>query len=515
MKATTLPATWAEVIERNASLYPDSTAFRQGGESLTFGAFDRRVNQLVNALHGAGLKKGGVVGVIGWNSLNYALLFGAAMKGGFILSPMNPRLTPSEVGPLTSYSTARVLFASGEWEKEALNLGPGTAVSLEKKSALLPTLDEFIAPHSREERGIEVTPEDPFALFYTSGTTGAPKGALYTHGRNLHHTRTRAKLAGIVPDSSHVMILPLFHIGGYSHFWTFFNEGAPNILAEGKVFDAAGTLELITASRATDLHIVPSHLGALLAAAEGNTYDLGSLRCIWYAASPMPATLLKKGMTRFGPIFRQGYGQTETGPDIASLSDRDHDVLHLPEEAQTILSSCGRPVPDVEVKITGAEGQTLGCGEVGEITVKSPTVMTGYWNLPEITAQTVVDGWVHTGDLGRFDKNGYLYLVGRKKDMIITGGENVYPLEIEELLHAHPAIAEAAVIGLPDPRWIEKVHAVVVLKRGQNPDPAQLSDYLRTRLAPFKVPKPIEIVSELPKNPQGKTLKRQLIEERR
>jgi acyl-CoA synthetase (AMP-forming)/AMP-acid ligase II len=231
---------------------------------------------------------------------------------------------------------------------------------------------------------------------------------------------------------------------------------------------------------------------------------------MFYAASPMPLEILKRGMEKWGPIFMQFYGATEDGPNVTMLSKKQHGVVHQESEKQGILRSAGFPHIGVHVRILNDYNEDVEPGVVGEITVKSKAVMKEWWKKPEDTDQTIVDGWVHTGDMGRYDDQGYIYIVDRKKDMIVSGGENIFPREVEEVLYTHPAVLEAAVVGIPDPYWVEKVHAIVVLKQGVRAGKEGIIEHCKARLAHFKAPKSIEFIDELPKNPAGKILKRQL-----
>jgi acyl-CoA synthetase (AMP-forming)/AMP-acid ligase II len=277
-------------------------------------------------------------------------------------------------------------------------------------------------------------------------------------------------------------------------------------------FDPRATLQAIQDERATDIHIVPTQLVTMLAIPDVDQYDLGSLKRMWYAASPMPTELLKKGIERFGSIFMQGYGQSESGPDITFLPKKSHQVLDKSPEEQKVLASCGRPCLGVHARIVDENDNDVKSYTVGEIIVQGKTVMVEYWHKPDETRNVMRDGWLHTGDMGYYDPQGYIYIVDRKKDMIITGGENVYPREIEEVLYRHPAVAEAAVIGVPDELWIERVHAVIFLKEGRQVTGDEIIEFCKNHLARYKAPKSVEFVESLPKNPQGKILKRELRE---
>ncbi len=510
--------TCADMIYRNALLYPDREAFAWKGARVTFAEYNRRVNRLVRALDAAGLVKGDVVGTFCWNRIEVADAYGAAMKGGFVVAPFNARLQSEEIVSVIRDSGATVLLVDPECAavlEPVRNQLPQIrhCLSVGGEVPGLPDYDAWTAPHPAEEPDVRVGENDPYLIIYTSGTTGTPKGALYTQRQRLENTRVQVFSLDIRPTDRNLLILPLFHIAA-SVVWTFFYAGATTILSSMRSFSPEETLREIAAERATFIHIVPTQLVGFLASAELQRHDLGSLRSIFYAASPMPVELLRRGMEAFGPIFMQAYGQSESGPDITFLSRSDHQVLDGPPERQRVLASAGRPRPGAHLRIVDTEGRDVGQGEVGEIIVKSKAVMAGYWRKPEETAATLVDGWLHTGDMGYGDEDGYVYIVDRKKDMIISGGENVYPREVEEVLYRHPSVEEAAVIGLPDPRWIERVHAIVVLRPGEAATAEEIRSFCKQHLAGYKVPKSVEITASLPKNATGKILKKTLREAR-
>lgn len=372
--------------------------------------------------------------------------------------------------------------------------------------------DDLLAAHPEEEPDVLVKEEDPVFLFYTSGTTGVPRGALYTHGRGMDDTRRFAIALNLEQGDLQIQIMPLFHVGGTKNLWGYYFVGATNVIMPQISFDPQATLKAVQDEKATDIHIVPTHLAAFLSLADVEAYDLSSLKRMFYAASPMPVELLRRGMEKWGSIFIQFYGATEDGPNVTMLSKRQHNVLDRPPDEQKALSSAGFPHIGVHVRIVDKNDQDVEPGEVGELIVRSKGVMQEWWRRPEETRKTIVDGWVHTGDLGRYDEKGYIYIVDRKKDMIVSGGENVYPREIEEVLYRHPSVQEAAVFGIPDPYWVEKVHAVVVLKKGATLTEQELIDFCKERLARFKAPKSVEFAASLPKSPAGKILKREMRE---
>jgi len=508
--------TFTDIIYRNALLHSEEEAFICGPQRITFAQFNARVNSLIHALWSSTVKKGDVIGILSWNCLEYVDVYGAAMKGGFIASPFNPRLHGEELEYLINYSEANTLF-----------IGPELVETVKRLRSRLPKVKEYIsfgdsdsdmvshhellATHPSDEPDMNVSKDDPFIIFYTSGTTGVPRGALYTHHRKLDNTRIKALEMGAKPGDRHIMVLPFFHIGGDSHVWPFFLVGGCNVIMPQKAFDPVAVLQAIQNEKATDIQIVPTQLNAMLSRQDLKEYDLSSLNRIYYAASPMPVELLRHGLEIFGPIFSQGYGQTESGPQITSLPRKAHQVLDRPAEEQKVLSSCGQPSLGVHVRVVDEKNNDVEPGVVGEIITQSDSIMVEYWHRPEETSEVIVDGWLHTGDLGYYDEKGFIYIVDRKKDMIVTGGENVYSREVEDVLYMHPAVSEVAVVGIPDPVWVERVHAVVALRAGATATENEIIAFCKEHVASYKAPKSVEFLDSLPKNPQGKILKRKLM----
>ena len=509
--------TFGDVIYRNALLHSEKEAFIYKSERITFAEFNARVNSLIRALQAMGVKKGDVVGILSWNCLDYAYFFGAAWKAGFIASPFNPRLQASELDYLINYSEANTLFVGTELVDVTNSIRPQLTnvrnfICLEGAVPNMTLIDELISGYSRDELDVDVTEDDYLAIVYTSGTTGLPRGALYTHSRFIDNTKNLIIQMGLQPGVRHIQIMPLFHIGGINHFRAFLFIAGSNIIMEQRSFDPAATLQTIQDEKATDIDIVATHLVAMLNVYDQKNYDLSSLQRMWYAASPMPVEVLKRGLETWGPIFAQGYGQTETGPEITDLTREDNNVLNKSPEEQKILASAGRPSLGVHVRIVDEQKNDVEPGVMGEIIVKSQHLMIEFWKKPEDTEETIIDGWVFTGDAGYYDEKGYVYIVDRRKDMIISGGENIYPREVEEILYRHPAIEEVASIGIPDSYWVEKVHAVAVLKQGASATDKELIDFCKENMARFKAPKSVEFVDALPKNPSGKILKKELRE---
>jgi len=503
--------TFAHIIHRHSLLRPEKEAFIYGTERVNYAEFNTRVNSLVHALQELGVNKGDAIGILSWNCLDYVIVYGASMKGGYILSRFNPRLTAEELDYIINYSEVTTLFVGPEMTEVIESLRPKLSsvknfISIEGPAAGMTDLKELLASRSGEEPDVQVDEEDGLHIIYTSGTTGVPRGAVYAHKQAWEDSRTYIMNLGIQPDDKHIQISPIFHIAGDTMLRSILYVGGCNVIM--KFFDAAATLKLIQDEKATHVSMVPTHLIAMLAVPDVDKYDVSSLKYMWYGGSPMPLEVLRRGLATFGSVFGQGYGMSESGPAVSHLPKEDHDVLGKPEEKR--LSSAGQPDIGVQVRIVDEKGRDLAPGKMGEIIVRSKHMMLEYWHKPKDTASTIVNGWLHTGDIGYYDEYGYVYIVDRKKDKIITGGENVYPREVEEILYRHPMVHEVAVIGIPDPYWVERVHAVVSLKKGANCTAEELIAFCKKSLAGYKAPKSIEFMETLPKNAAGKIMKREL-----
>jgi long-chain acyl-CoA synthetase len=507
------PGLFGDIILRNACYYPDRDAFIEGDRRINWREYNLRVNRLIRDLNNHGIKKGDVIGVLSWNCVEYADVFGAAGKGGFVIAPFNSRLSEKEIEYLIEDSGALVLFVGPEFTGTIESLKPKMKgvkyiISFEKPFPGMEFYDNIQAQKDQPEPQVEVLDNDPTLLLYTSGTTGVPKGALYTQLQQREAIVAHSVEMPLKATDKGLLIMPYFHIGGTIWHFVFLYRGVGNFIV--KFFEPEETLKTIQDEKITCTCVVPTHLAAMLDVPGFSKYDTSSLNRIKYVGSPMPVELLKKCLGIWGPIFYQGYGQTETGPDITILHEEDHDVLNKPPEQQKRLLSCGRPEIDVQVRIVDENGKDVPLGEKGEIIVRGRHLMEGYWKKPEETKKTIIDGWLYTRDIGYFDSDGYVYLADRKADMIISGGENIYPREVEEVLNQHPAVLECAVFGIPDPRWVEKVHATVSLKKGQTATTQELIDFCKARLAKYKAPKSMEIVPVIPKSGTGKILKKEL-----
>jgi acyl-CoA synthetase (AMP-forming)/AMP-acid ligase II len=354
----------------------------------------------------------------------------------------------------------------------------------------------------------EIEVDDACVLFYTSGTTGRPKGAIHTH-KSLIAEATRVPHRDLGSDDVALCVMPFFHVGGAAaYLFPAFACGAT--LVVHRSFDETQVLQAIEKEKITYIYLVPAMIIRLLEHPDLDTYDLSSLRSVAYTGAPMPIEALKKGIDRFGQVFIQFLGQTET-LNLTVLKKQDHKVKGSPQETKR-LESAGKPLAADELRIVDEQGQDVPPGEAGEIIARSDRVMQGYWQAPQETAKTIKDGWLYTGDVGQMDEDGYVYIVDRKKDMIISGGENIYSREVEEVLYMHPAVIEAAVVGTPDEKWGESVKAVLVLKPGASASEEEIIDFCKEHLASYKKPRSVEFWDGLPRTGSGKVRKNEIRE---
>ncbi|MFV0280490.1 MAG: fatty acid--CoA ligase [Rhodoblastus sp.] len=509
------PAVVGDIARKNASLYGDEVAVFFEGAETTFRQFDTHVNQVANGLIGLGVEPQTHIGYIGKNSDAYFELFYGACKARVILAPINWRLAPPEIAYIVNDCQAQVLFVGAEFAA-AIRAIAGELTSVHTIIVMEGTEPDFknFAQWRDAQSGAEpdrkVDEGDVAIQLYTSGTTGHPKGAMLTHS-NLLAARRRPR--GELPDwseASHedvwLVSMPVFHIGGSGALvWASFYGGKIVITRE---FNAMTTLDDFVRHRITRLFMVPAALQFIVRLPQARQVDYSRLKYITYGASPIPLDLLRECMDVFKCGFVQMYGMTETTGTIVALDPEDHDPA-----GSSRMRSAGKPLDGVEIAILDADGKELPTGQVGEIATRSSANMKGYWNLPEATQRTMSeDGWLRTGDAGYVDEDGYVFVHDRVKDMIISGAENIYPAEVESAIFGHPAIAEVAVIGVPDDKWGESVKAVVVLKDGVEASPDEIIAFARTRIAGYKAPRTVDFIEALPRNPSGKILKRELRE---
>jgi long-chain acyl-CoA synthetase len=501
--------TLKDLLNRNAKTYPDKTAFIFENKRYTFKEVNQRINSLINALASMGVRKGDRVGLLAYNCSQYFEVFNVA-KAGMICVPLNYRSVARELVYLINNSEANTLILEKEFIDTILPVrnelaGVKNFICLDAAVENMASYEQLISSFPPDEPVDNVEADDPCILFYTSGTTGRPKGALHTHKSIL--AEAAAVGQNFTPDDIALCVMPFFHVAGSAvYLFPAFASGATVVIH--KKFEEVPILKTIEREKITYICLVPAMIIRLLEHPDLDKYDLSSLHTIVYTGAPMPFEALKQGVKRFGKIFVQLLGQTET-LNLTMLKKEDHNIEGSAKETKR-LESVGKPPRAGEVRIIDEQGNDVAVGEAGEIVAKSDRVMKEYWKLPKETAEVMKDGWLHTGDLGRMDEDGYIYIVDRKKDMIISGGENIYSREVEEVLYAHPAVQEAAVVGIPDEKWGESVKAVIVLRKGMTATEDEIIDFCKERLASYKKPKSVEFWDSLPMTGSGKIMKNEI-----
>ena len=503
--------TLKEIINDNAQKYQDKTAFIFENRSYTFKQVNQRINRLINALAHLGVGKGDRVGILAYNCPQYFEVFGLA-KAGRVCVPLHYRFVGRELAYLINNSEINTLILESEFVGVVNSIrheldGVRNLICLDAAVENMMSYEQLISRFPPDEPRDEVEADAPCVLFYSSGTTGRPKGAIHTH-RSLI-AETRVPYRDLSSNDIALCVMPFFHVGGSAaHLFPAFAYGATMVIH--KKFDETLVLEAIEKERVTYVFLVPAMIIRLLEHPNLSQYDLSSLRTIAYTGAPMPIEALRKGIEHFGEVFCQELGQTET-LHMSVLKREEHKLEGSAKEIKR-LESAGKPLREGEIRIVDDQGRDVPVGEPGEIIARSDRMMKGYWKMPGETAETIKDGWLHTGDVGKMDEDGYIYLVDRKKDMIISGGENIYSREVEEVLYMHPAVLEAAVVGVPDEKWGESVKAVVVLKQGAAASEEGIIDFCKGYLASYKKPRSVEFWDNLPKTGSGKIRKNEIRE---
>jgi acyl-CoA synthetase (AMP-forming)/AMP-acid ligase II len=503
------------LLTKAARTFPETLAIVHGSRRLTYTQFNARVNRLANALARLGIGRGDHVALLQHNHPETLESMFACFKAGCAVVPINFRLHPNECAFIIDHSESKAVIVSGEFHDAILAIRdriPGTRhlITLAGGAGPLLEYEALLDAESAAWPDVAVQPDDLAWLFYTSGTTGLPKGAMLTHRNLLAMTMNACAdiCPGLGPADVILHAAPLSHGSGL-YALPNIAKAAANVILESKTFDPELVLATIEQHRVTNMFAAPTMVKLMVDSPAIERYDHRSLRACIYGGGPMLIEDLKAAMRTLGPCLVQLYGQAESPMTITYLPHGDH-VLNGTADEERRLASAGFARTDVEVRVVGPDGAELPRGEIGEIVTRSDLVMKGYWRNPQATAEAIRDGWLHTGDVGSVDSAGYLFILDRSKDMIISGGENIYPREIEEVIIRHPAVREVAVIGVPDPKWGEAVKAIVAVKSGAVLREEDVIAWCKETMASYKKPKSVEFVAELPKNNYGKVLKREL-----
>lgn len=492
------------ITARAARYWPHQTALIDSRKRTTFLQLEQRANQLTHALRAAGVAAGDRVAIQAWNRSELVETEVACYKGGFIKVPVNARLSTDETIHMLQDSGAKVLVAGAE-HAQAVLARQAEVPGLERVVNIDQDYEAWIAGQPIACVQAQTASDDVAVLHYTSGSSGVLKAAMQTYGNRQAMLRKflMSPMRRAMPGDVQAHVGPITHASGMNLMYLIYCGAASLLLGR---FEETELLSTIQKERVTRLFMVPTMINRIVNHPDIDRYDLSSLRLVLYGAAPMPPALVEKAIALFGPILAQGYGAGETNSMVTLLTEQDHvDALaHNPKR----LASCGRCYSETDVRVVDGENRDIQPGEVGEIIVRGDDIMKGYWNAPNLTAEAIVNGYYLTGDLATVDDEGYIYIVDRKKEMMICGGFNIYPAEIEQVLFAHPAIYEAAAVGIPDDDLGEQIKAVVVLKPGQSASAENIMAFCAERLPGFKRPRSVDFTHDLPKNPNGKIVRR-------
>lgn len=500
------------------AICPDKDAIVFEDKRYTFSQLNERVNRLANGLIKLGVKKGDRVSFIQVNCNQCVETYFAVAKVGAIYLPLNFRAKEKEFEYMLNTAEATTLIAGERYLKIIQNIMPNVKslvnlISIEEKHDDMLYYEDIISSSSPDEVFTDIADDDITILMYTAGTTGFPKGVMLSHNSFSGYMLENVTPADPASDESNILTVPLYHVAGIQAMMAAIYGGRTLVME--RQFDPEEWMTLVETEKANRAMMVPTMLKQLLDHPDFKKHDLSSLRVITYGAAPMPLPVIRKALEEFpGVNFINAFGQTETASTITSLGPEDHVLTGTEEEKEKKLqrlASIGKPMADVEMKVIDDDGKEVPQGEVGEILARGKRVMSGYWKDDEKTAKTIdKDGWVHTGDVGYVDEDGYYFLSGRSSDMIIRAGENISPEEIENVIREHPMVEDVAVIGVPDETWGEEPRAVVIPKKGEKPTEEEIMEWCRQGLASFKRPRSVVFVDDLPRNPMGKLIKKDI-----
>ena len=506
-----------EFLRLSSEIVPDRTAIIFEDKRIDFSTLQQRVNKLADSLSKLGVVPGDRVSTIQVNCNEHIEAYFAITSLDAIYVPVNFRVRSEELEVMLSDSKPKVIFAGSRYHelvKEATknNNDAKLFVSMDDESQGWINYDDLIRDGESEDRFPEYDDDDTNIIMYTSGTTGSPKGVMLKHDSFSSYILANVMPADPDEEEKNILTVPLHHIAGMQAVISAIYGGRTLVIQ--RQFEPYDWMRLVQDEQINRAMMVPTMLKAILDHKEFSNFDISSLGVITYGAAPMPASVIKDAIAKLpGTRFINAFGQTETASTITMLSPEDHEITGTPEEQELKLkrlSSIGKPLDDVIVQIVDEEGKEVIQGDVGEIVAQGPRLMKGYWNKVDATNETIRDGWLYTGDLGYMDSEGYIFLSGRAKDFIKRGGEMIAPDEVENVILTHSSIDDAAVIGVNDEYWGERVRAVVVLKSGMSVDQQEIIDYCHERLASYKKPESVIFAQEIPKNPMGKILKREL-----
>ncbi len=502
-------------LEHHARTHPSRFFGEFNDTRMSYAQANARANRLARALRSRGVGHGDRFAYLSKNSLDYCLIYFAAAKCGAIPVPLNYRLAAAEWQYIINDAAAKLVFAAADY-RDDINTISGQLSTVEcyitdgaVEQANWLGIEVLIAAESEQNLDADVSRDDQLFQMYTSGTTGNPKGVILSHRAICEGIKSTNDFIGLdSQDECALLVAPLYHISATMVLCALIGLGGSVVVLED--FIPQQTVATMSAGRVTTCMMVPAMIQAcLVGVPEIDNVVFPKLRSLIYGASPISEETLRQAMRAFRCDFIQGYGMTETSGPVLGLTAEEH-LMGLTDRPE-LLRSAGRAVGAAEIRIV-ADGRVLPCGEIGEIAVRSPQLMDGYWHLRDASAAAIVDGWMMTGDAAYMDEQGYVFIQDRIKDMVVSGGENIYPAEIENALFQHPGVADAAVIGIPDDRWGESVLAFVVQHEGQQIDEHSLSEFCHARLARYKVPDKYRFIGAIPRNPSGKALKQILRE---
>jgi acyl-CoA synthetase (AMP-forming)/AMP-acid ligase II len=509
----------ANFLSIPSMMFPEQEIIVFEGTRLTYGDALDRVRRLASSLRDLGVQPGDRVAALQTNCNQFVETYYATATLGATFVPLNYRAKLPELEYMVTAANVKVLSVGDRYIESVKQLQSQFTsvqhyVAMDSKQPDMLHHEELIAKGSSDLEDAEVDESDVSILMYTSGTTSLPKGVMLTYGDFTNYVVGTVEMADGTPRGISLLCAPLYHIAGTANIMTAIWAGRKIVIL--RQFDPKEWLAAVQNEKVTHAFVVPTMMKQLIDHPEFSSFDLSSLENLSYGGAPMPFPVIRKAIETFpkGTGFVNAFGQTETTSTLTVLGPADHRLDGTPQEVERNLkrlTSVGLPLPDVEVRVLDDDHKELPPNDIGEVVIRTPRVMKGYAGQESATAALLdADGWLHTRDMGYIDEDGYIYLVGRKDDIIIRGGENIAPAEIEAVLHAHPAVDEAAVIGIPDVDWGQKIAAFIALRPGKSASSEELAEFCRQRLASFKKPEVIRFVDALPKNPLGKILKKEL-----